>query len=111
MSKVVAEITVVPVGTGSPALSEHVAKAIRAVEQAASQGRIKFRVTPMATVIEGEADEVWQVLREVHEAAFSGGLQRVVTVIKIDDRRDIEQGMERKLRAVEERGVKLEWGN
>ena len=108
MSKIVAEITVIPVGTRSPALSEHVAAAIRAVEKAAEEGRVRYRVTPMATVVEGEPDEVWRVLREVHEAAFSGGVQRVVTIIKVDDRRDIEHGMGRKLEAVRERGVKLE---
>ena len=110
MSKVVAEITVVPVGTGSTALSEYVAEAIRAVERAAEEGRVKYRVTPTATVVEGEADEVWRVLREVHEAAFSGGVRRVVTMIKVDDRRDVEHGMQRKLNALKERGIKLEGG-
>ena len=110
MSRIVAEIAVVPVGTKSPALSEHVARAVRAVERAASEGKVKYQVTPAGTVVEGEPDQVWEVMRQIHEATFSDEVQRVVTVIKVDERRDVEHGMERKLRAVEERGVKLEGG-
>lgn len=100
MPKVVAELTVVPLGTGSPSLSRYVADVEEALRE--YQG-LKVLLTPMATVLEGELDTVLQAAREVHELPFLAGASRVSTRLSIDDRRDKELSMEGKLRAVEEK--------
>ena len=94
----IVEVSVVPVGTGSTSLSRHIA---RAVEVARKSG-LKHQLTPMGTIIEGDLDEVLEVVKRMHEATFSEEVRRVVTTIKIDDRRDKRQTAEDKVRAVEE---------
>src|SRR4030042_6632617 len=83
--KAVAEISVVPVGTGSAGLSQYVAACLDVL-----QGRedISYRLTPMGTVLEGPLDIILEVARKMHEAPFDKGVSRVVTSLKIDERRD-----------------------
>ncbi|MBC9783051.1 MTH1187 family thiamine-binding protein [Heliobacterium chlorum] len=95
---VIAEVTVVPLGTGSPSLSRYVAACHRVLQQA--QG-IRYQLTPMNTIIEGELDKVLEVIRQMHEVPFGEGAQRVSTSIRIDDRRDKTLTMEGKVGAVE----------
>ncbi len=93
-----AEITVVPVGVGA-SVSDYVAEALKVVERSG----LKYQLTPTSTVIEGDLDELFRVLKEMHESPFAKGAPRVVTVIKIDDRRDKAVTMEYKVRVVEEK--------
>jgi len=94
----IAEITIVPVGVGS-SVSDYVAEALRKVR---ARG-LKYQLTPTSTIIEGELDELFQVLKEMHESPFKKGAPRVLTVIKIDDRRDKPITMEYKVRVVQEK--------
>ncbi|RLG40379.1 MAG: thiamine-binding protein [Thermoproteota archaeon] len=94
----IAEITIVPVGVGS-SVSDYVAEALRKVR---TRG-LKYQLTPTSTIIEGELDELFQVLKEMHESPFKKGAPRVLTVIKIDDRRDKSITMEYKVRVVQEK--------
>ncbi len=93
-----AEVTIVPLGVGS-SVSEYVAEALRIVRKSG----LKYWLTPTSTVIEGDLDELLKVIREMHESAFRKGAPRVVTVIKIDDRRDKAITMDYKVRVVEEK--------
>ncbi len=93
-----AEITVVPVGVGA-SVSDYVAEALKVVERSG----LKYQLTPTSTVIEGDLDELFKVLKEMHESPFAKGAPRVVTIIKIDDRRDKAITMEYKVRVVEEK--------
>ncbi|MFD2445528.1 MTH1187 family thiamine-binding protein [Bacillus sp. CGMCC 1.16607] len=93
------DITVIPVGTETPSVSEYVAEIHRVLKQ--YEGRIKFQLTPMSTLIEGELKELLEIVQEIHEVPFQKGVQRVCTNIRIDDRRDKGHSMERKLKAVE----------
>ncbi|MBC7289115.1 MAG: MTH1187 family thiamine-binding protein [Armatimonadetes bacterium] len=95
----VMQIKILPLGTGSPAMSEWVAAAVRVVEESG----LKYQLTPMATVVEGDLDALLALARKVHEAPFQAGAQRVVTIIDIDDRRDRPQSMEEKVEAVQKR--------
>ena len=94
-----AEVSIVPLGIGKTGVSEYVAGAIEELKKTG----LKFRLTPMGTVIEGELDEVLAVIRRMHETPFQKGVKRVYTVIKLDDRRDKESTMESKVKAVEEK--------
>lgn len=96
----VVEISVTPLGTGGMGVSEYVAGCLRIVREAG----IKYQLTPMGTILEGDVDTLFGLLRRMHEAPFAAGVQRVSTLIKIDDRRDRpEHTMEGKVRAVEKR--------
>jgi uncharacterized protein (TIGR00106 family) len=96
-NRVVAEISVVPVGTGSTSLSHFVAACLDAV---GTKGGVSYQLTPMGTIVEGTLQEVFEVIRAMHEAPFSKGAFRVVTWVKIDDRRDKESTMTSKIESV-----------
>ena len=81
---VIAEITVTPLGTGSPSLSRYVAECARVLDESG----VNHTLTPMGSVIEGTLDEILEVIRKVHSAPFSMGVHRVSTRIVIDERRD-----------------------
>ncbi len=95
----VAEVVITPLGTGSPSLSAYVAK----VHGVLRESGLKYQLTPMGTIIEGPVDEIFAVTRRMHEVLFAEGVKRVVTSLRIDDRRDKELTMEGKVRAVEEK--------
>ena len=96
----VAEVSITPLGTATPSVSEFVAGCIRLVKASG----LHYQLTPMGTVIEGDLDDILRVIRQMHEAPFKAGAMRVSTQIKIDDRRDRpEHTMTGKLRAVEEK--------
>lgn len=79
------EISVVPVGTSSPSVSRFVAEALKALK---SVRGVKYELTPMGTVVEGELDVLLDCAKKMHLSAFGPGVQRVVTTIKLDDRTD-----------------------
>jgi uncharacterized protein (TIGR00106 family) len=97
----IVDITVIPVGTGSPSVSEYVAEIQKVLRQ--YEGEIKYQLTPMSTLIEGDLTLLLKIVQELHEVPFKKGLQRVCTNIRIDDRRDKENTMERKLQSVQEK--------
>ena len=92
-------VSISPVGAGV-GVSEYVAAALRVVR---AQDRIRYRLDPMFTTLEGDLGEIYALVQEMQEAVFEAGAVRVGTVIKIDDRRDREVGMEEKVSAVEDR--------
>ena len=90
------EISVVPVGTGSPSVSPFIAECVKIVEQHGLQ----YEVSSMGTEVEGELEALLNVAAQMHRAPFSKGAQRVVTTIKIDERRDKELQIAGKKQAV-----------
>lgn len=97
----IVDVTVIPIGTDSPSVSEYVADIQRILNQKKEEGLIDFHLTPMSTLIEGDLAVVLQVVQEIHEAPFSKGLDRVATNIRIDDRRDKSRKMMQKIEAVQ----------
>ena len=97
MGKIIAEVTVVPLGTASASLSSFVAEAEKVLK---NFPRLKSMLTPMSTILEGEMDEVLQAVKAMHEVPFRMGAMRVSTTLRIDDRRDKKITMEGKLAAV-----------
>jgi uncharacterized protein (TIGR00106 family) len=92
-----ADVSVIPVGTGTPSVSKYVAGTIKALQRGKG---IKYEVTAMGTTIEGDLGEILTVIRQIHEETFAQGVARVVTVIKIDDRRDKELSMAGKMESL-----------
>jgi len=96
----IAEVTVVPIGTGTPSLSEYVAGAIKVLEQEKS---VKYKLTGMGTILEGDLTDILATVRKMHESVFGPQIQRVVTTIRINDRRDREASVQRKVQSVTKR--------
>lgn len=93
----VVEISVTPLGTGSPGVSEYVAGAVKILRDSG----LKYQLTPMGTIIEGDIECIFPVLLRMHQAPFDRQAVRVSTLIKIDDRRDCpDHTMEHKVQAV-----------
>lgn len=80
----VAEISVVPLGTGSAGISDYVARAFKIVKESG----LKYELSSMATNVEGEIPDIMDLVIKIHESAFEQGAVRVLTSLKIDDRRD-----------------------
>lgn len=96
----VVEVSITPLGTAGAGVSAFVAGCLKVLEKTG----LRHQLTPMGTIIEGEIDEVLEVVRQMHEEPFLAGAVRVSTLIKIDDRRDKEQHtMEGKVRSVQEK--------
>lgn len=97
MGKIIAEVTVVPLGTATTSLSSFVAEAEKVLNKFPN---IKSMLTPMSTILEGELDDVLAAVKAMHETPFQSGAQRVMTRVSIDDRRDQEITMAGKITAV-----------
>lgn len=97
MARIVAEVTVVPLGTATASLSPFVAEVEKVLK---NFPRLKSMLTPMSTILEGEMDEVLDAVKAMHEVPFRMGVLRVSTTLRIDDRRDKPITMTGKLAAV-----------
>jgi len=95
----IVEVGVIPLGTNSPSVSIYVVAALEVLKKSG----LKYQLTSMGTIIEGELDAIMSVIRQMHEACFKKGAKRVVTTIKIDDRRDKPLTMETKVQSVQEK--------
>ena len=80
----IAEISIVPLGTGSPSVSGYIAECLKVLDASG----VSHEVHGMGTILEGELETLLAVIREMHEVPFNKGAQRVVTTIRVDDRRD-----------------------
>ena len=81
----VVEVSIVPLGTGTSSLSNYVARVIKVLQ---IETGIKYELTGMGTILEGDLGQILAVIQKMHETVFSDEVSRVYTVIKIDDRRD-----------------------
>ena len=94
------DIIVVPVVTSTPSVSRFVAGAVRILQ---NEPGIKYELTAMNTVIEGDLTQLLNLAQRMHNSVFDSGIQRVVTTIRIDDRRDKPLTIEGKKAAVREK--------
>ena len=86
----IAAVSISPVGEGT-SVSRYVAAALEVVR---AQDRVRYRLDPMFTTLEGEMEDIFSLVRRMQEAVFEAGAVRVGTVIKIDERRDRDVRME-----------------
>ncbi len=92
-------ITVIPLATETTGLSPYIAELAR---ELTAQG-VTFQLNDMGTVVEAEVSELLRIAAVLHEIPFRQGIQRVVTSIQIDDRRDRRVHLGDKVRAVDGR--------
>ena len=93
-----ADVRIVPVGGADSGMRSVVARAYR-VAQASG---LRHELTPTATVLEGEVGTIVETARRMHEAALATGVDRVVTTLTLDERRDAPVSMGRMVASVME---------
>ena len=93
---IVAEVSVSVLGEGS-SISRFVKLAVETLKKSG----LKILPGPNSTSIEAVSiDEVLGAVRAAHMAVVESGAKRVVTTLKIDDRRDKPATMATKLRTI-----------
>jgi uncharacterized protein (TIGR00106 family) len=91
------EISVVPIGTGDTSLSAYVADCLQLLKKE----KLRYELSSMGTNIEGDLKDLFKIALHMHQIPFKKGAQRVVTTMKIDDRRDKKGTLEGKKKAVQ----------
>jgi len=91
------EFSIVPLGIGS-SIGDKLADVLKIVD---SSG-LPCKINPMGTVIEGEWDEVMKIVRKCHMTVMKKG-ERVLTDIKIDDRKGMPKRIDAKVKSIERR--------
>ena len=91
------DVSVVPLGTETPSVSKYVAEAIKVLKE---EKDVKYELTAMGTIIEGQLSHLLSLVHKMHDSAFNIGAMRVVTSIKIDERRDQTATINSKIEAV-----------
>jgi len=93
--KVIADLSVVPLGVGV-SLSPYVAACQKVLDEAGLETRLHAN----GTNIEGEWDAVFTAVKKCHEVVHEMGAPRITTVIKLGTRTDRAQSMADKVRSV-----------
>lgn len=90
----IAHFTIVPMG--KEALSKDVSTVIDIIDRSG----VRYQLTAMGTIVEGEPDEVWRLIRECHDAMRTRA-KRVHTHVSIDDRDGEDDAMRSKVDDIE----------
>ncbi|MBU2607729.1 MAG: MTH1187 family thiamine-binding protein [Chloroflexi bacterium] len=94
------EVSIVPVGTDSPSVSQYVALALKVLQ---AEKDLKYELTAMGTILEGDLGRLLTVVRKMHQSVLDTGVKRVVTTVKIDERRDKVSSITGKVASVKEK--------
>ena len=93
---IIAEISTFPADKGI-----HLHNYVKAALRTLRESGLNYLVGPMGTCIEApDTETLFEVMRKMHESIAEMGSVRIVTTIKIDDRRDMDRRMLGKLEAV-----------
>jgi uncharacterized protein (TIGR00106 family) len=96
-----ADLTVLALGRSETGASEYIAEIQRRL---ARQDRVRYRMHAMGTSLEGSTADVLEIVGELHAVPFEMDVQRVYSVLKLDERRDRpDQTLDDKVRSVEKR--------
>lgn len=92
------EVNIIPLGTKTPSVSRYIASALRILKE---EKNIKYELTAMATIVEADSlDLLLSLAKKMHQAVLNEGVSRVVTTVKIDDRRDKKSTIKEKVQSV-----------
>jgi len=93
---IIAELSITPLGEGTS-----VGKYVKIALQVLKESRVKFETHAMATVVECESlEKLFEVVKKAHYSVLEAGAKRVITTLKIDDRRDKEATIDSKLDSI-----------
>jgi uncharacterized protein (TIGR00106 family) len=95
---VIADFSIFPIGHGETSVGSYVAEAINAFKKVKG---LNYEVTPMGTILEASnLETIFEAAKVAHEAMIAKGILRVVSNLRIDDRRDKPRTMKDKVNAV-----------
>jgi uncharacterized protein (TIGR00106 family) len=97
-SLAIVDITIIPIGTQNASVSPYVVEVHKTIQK--FKEKVKYQLTPMSTILEGDLDDLLEVVKAIHEVPFQLGAERVATNIRIDDRRDKSLEMDAKVNSV-----------
>lgn len=93
---IVARLSIAPLDKGIS-----VSKYVKAVLKEIEKSGLYYETNAMSTVIEAkDLETLFEVVKNAHEAVINMGSMRVITELKIDDRRDKEHSISRKLESL-----------
>ncbi len=90
-----AQFSILPLGKGT-SIRKEVAQAVGEVE---SSG-LSYRLTAMGTIVEGDWDAVFALLKKIRDRVLAGS-DRLYMTVSIDERKDKSVTIESKVQAVE----------
>ena len=94
---IISQLSIAPIGE-----STSLSKFVKVVINILIKNKIKFRTNDMATVIETkDLDTLFTVVKKAHNAVIKAGAKRVITELKIDDRKDKNVVIGNKIKAVQ----------
>jgi uncharacterized protein (TIGR00106 family) len=96
--KVIVDFCVVPLGVGVS-----LGKYIASCEKILARPGLKTQLHAYGTNIEGEWDNVFQAIKDCHEALHNMGVPRISSSLRVGTRTDREQTMEEKIQSVKEK--------
>ncbi len=93
---IIAQLSIAPLGKGTS-----VSNYVKIVIETLKKEHVKFQTNAMATVIETkDLTTFFHVVQKAHHAVVDAGAERIITELKIDDRRDKEATMKSKLKSL-----------
>lgn len=98
MDGVLVAFSVTPIGTGRPSVAGEVSEAVRIVRESG----LPNRTDAMFTTVEGDWDEVMDVVRRAVEAVLTRS-ERVSVVLKADVLPGRTGALDQKVQAIEDR--------
>ena len=94
---IISQLSIAPVGKGT-SLNKYIKSALNTLRK----NNVNFETNDMATVIETkDLETLFKVVQEAHNAVIKAGAKRVITELKIDDRRDKNVTIGTKIKAVQ----------
>jgi uncharacterized protein (TIGR00106 family) len=96
--KVIADLTVIPLGVGVS-----VSKYVAACEKILTEAGLETKLHAYGTNVEGDWDTFFTAVRKCHEVVHGMGAPRISTTIKLGTRTDRKQTMDDKVRSVEDK--------
>ncbi len=93
---IIAQLSIAPIGK-----EVSVSKYVKLALETLKKEQVKFETNAMATVIEtDDLSTLFDAVQKAHNAVISAGAERVITELKIDDRRDKDATITSKLNAL-----------
>jgi len=92
-------ISVVPIGTKDTSLSPYVAECLQILKKE----KVRYELTSMGTHMEGDLEDLIRIALKMHQTPFKKEARRVLTTIRIDDRRDKKGTLAGKKRSVQKK--------
>jgi len=93
---IIAQLSIAPIGK-----EVSVSKYVKLVIKTLKKENVKFETNAMATVIEtADLKTLFDVVEKAHNVVVASGAERVITELKIDDRRDKDATITSKLNAL-----------